>query len=305
MAKELDSFSVMLCNPPFGVKIVEKRFEVLNQFDMGHAWTAGSAGLVKTDKVLKSQETGILFAELCVKQVSAGGRVGIILPNGYLGNSSSRYLAFREWLLQHTRIVAIVGFPRFTFKKSGADVSASVVLVEKRDKPLIAAKESESYPFYAGLLESVGWSVWNKRAVRIYKRHEETGALLINEDNEPIIDADFDRVSEDLYASQVPTIFRWLLGNRKRKPKAGKNGGWSVKFSEVARRDDLTLDPKRWCQRVAQVREKIAAIQHFAIGDVVEIIPPGKKPSNPSGIYHPGTYDAHLTVCRGLETSVQ
>jgi hypothetical protein len=33
---------------------------------MGYAWTAGDGGMVKSDKVLKSQETGILFAELCV-----------------------------------------------------------------------------------------------------------------------------------------------------------------------------------------------------------------------------------------------
>jgi len=265
--KELDSYTVMLCNPPFGVKIVEKRFAVLSKFDMGHAWEASAGGMEKTDRVLKSQETGLLFAELCVKQVSAGGRVGIILPNGYLGNTSAKYLAFREWLIRQARVVAVVGFPRFTFKKSGADVSASVVLLEKRDEPLRAAKESDSYPFYAGLLESVGWSVWNKRAKRIYKRNPEDGALLLNKDNEPIIDADFDRVLGDLYGSQVPTVFRWLLNKGRKKPDKNNNGGWSVRFSEVTQRADLSLDPKRWCERVARVREKIGAITHFALSE--------------------------------------
>ena len=288
MSDDLDQFSVMLCNPPFGVKIVEKRFSVLSQFDLGHAWESGEDGMVITDRVLKSQETGLLFAELCVKQVAPGGRVGIILPNGYLGNTSGKYLAFREWLIRHARIVAVVGFPRFTFKKSGADVSASVVLLEKRDAPLSSASESENYPFYAGLLESVGWSVWNKRAKRIWKRNDETGVLLIDADNEPIIDADFDRVCDDLYASQVPTVFRWLLTKGKKKPPkhgAGKPTGYSVKFSDVTKRPDLSLDPKRWCERVYRVREKITALEHFSLGEVVDLISPGRKPSPSSDIY--------------------
>src|SRR5690606_26268240 len=121
-----DQFSVVLCNPPFGTKIVERRDEVLRKFDMGHKWEFADGRVRQTEDVRASQQTGILFAELCVKQVRPGGRVGIILPNGYLGNRSAEYVALREWLLRHTRIVTVMAFPRFTFKKSGADVSASV-----------------------------------------------------------------------------------------------------------------------------------------------------------------------------------
>jgi type I restriction enzyme M protein len=87
---------------------------------------------------MASQETGILFAEFCVRAARPGvGRIAIILPNGYLGNRSERYLALRRWLLCTTKVVAVVGFPRFTFKRSGADVSASVVIMEKRATPLV------------------------------------------------------------------------------------------------------------------------------------------------------------------------
>ena len=112
-------FSVVLCNPPFGTKIVEKRFEVLRKFDMGHQWIRSESGVLLGEKVRDTQQTGILFAELCVRLTKPGGRVGIILPNGYLGNSGVEYTALREWLLRHTRLVSIVAFPRFTFKKSG------------------------------------------------------------------------------------------------------------------------------------------------------------------------------------------
>jgi type I restriction enzyme M protein len=58
-------FSVVLCNPPFGTKIVERRYEVLRKFDMGHRWGRNGDGVVMSDEVKDSQQTGILFAELC------------------------------------------------------------------------------------------------------------------------------------------------------------------------------------------------------------------------------------------------
>ena len=166
-----DRFSVVLCNPPFGQRINETRQEVLRQFDLGHVWKHNAAGILeKTDKVAKRQQMGLLFAELCIRQTAPGGRVGIILPNGYLGNRSAGYVAFREWLIRHARIAAITAFPRFTFKKSGADVSASAVFMEKRSTPLTDARDAESHPFYAGMVESVGWQVGNKRSKRVFKR---------------------------------------------------------------------------------------------------------------------------------------
>lgn len=281
----LGEYTVMLCNPPFGVKIKEKRFDVLKQFDLGHQWArAGKGGaLEKTDVVVKAQEVGILFAELCVKQAEPLGRIGIILPNGYLGNRSPRYLALREWLLRHTRLIAVVGFPRFTFKKSGADVSTSVLIMEKRETPLTSAAASENYPFYAGLVESVGWNVSNKQAVRIFKRDPVTGAYLADAANERIPDADFDRVLRDIWASDVPSIFPWLTQGVQ--VPTNQPRGWSVAFGEVAQRSDLSIDPKRWCERATVVREQIAALDHFALGDVAEVIEEEGTPSDPLATY--------------------
>ena len=191
MAEHEATYSVLLCNPPFGIKIVEKRFAVLRHFDLGHEWKRGDDGrLAPSEKVLKSQEMGLLFAELCVRQTAPGGRIGIIMPNGYLGNKSTRYLAFREWLLRHTRLVAVIGFPRFTFKKSGADVSASVLVLERREDALAYAVDADDYAFHAGLLESVGWSAGDKRAEAVYRRDMETGEMVLDPNNEPILDAD-------------------------------------------------------------------------------------------------------------------
>jgi type I restriction enzyme M protein len=281
--KDVDTFSALLCNPPFGVKIVENRFEVLRHFDLGHEWTITDDGAKRSLTIATSQQTGLLFAELCVRQARPGGRVGIILPNGYLGNSSTRYLAFREWLLRNVRLVAIVAFPRFTFKKSGADVSASVVVMEKRETPLARAKDSERYPFYSGLLESVGWSVGDKRAERVYRRDPQTGAYLLDALNERIIDADFDRVLDDFLGSKVATVFPWIAEGR---PAPSRSNGWSVSIADVLARADLSIDPKRWCERVSQVRKKISKLEHFALRDVVDVIPVVGIPTEKSAIFN-------------------
>ena len=222
----------------------------------------------------------MLFAELCIRQARPGGRIGIILPNGYLGNSSMRYLAFREWMLRHTRLVAVIGFPRFTFKKSGADVSASVVVLEKRDEPLAHSSKSERYPFYAGLLESVGWSVGDKGGERVFKRDPENGSYLLDEANDRIIDADFDRVLKEFLSSKPAEVFPWIADGRS----AG-TGGWSVNIGNVLARADLSIDPKRWCERVSLVRKKIKKVDHFALRDILDVIPVVGIPKEKSNIY--------------------
>lgn len=146
MLKHEDKYTVALCNPLFGTRILEKRKEVLAAFDLGTEEKGGKKVPVK------SQETGLLFVEVCLRSLRPGGRVGIILPNGYLGNRGNRYTGFRKWLLRHAKIAAIVGFPRFTFKKSGADVSASVVVLEKRDEPLKDHSTIPEHPVHFNLV---------------------------------------------------------------------------------------------------------------------------------------------------------
>ena len=282
IADYTDRFSVVLCNPPFGTKINETRQEVLRQFDLGHIWKRNDAGVLdKTDEVAKSQQVGILFAELCIRQTVPGGRVGIILPNGYLGNRSSPYVVLREYLIRHARISAITAFPRFTFKKSGADVSASAILMEKRSTPLVHARDAESHPFYSGIVESVGWQVGDKRSKRVFKRDMETGDFLTDGNNELVPDADFDRVAAEVRSHQIVSIFPWLSSN----PIPDLQHGWSVDFAEVTARVDLSLDPKRWSERYHAARADVSSADHFRLADVVDVIGEVDTPYDPSGVY--------------------
>ncbi len=299
VSKHENQFDILLCNPPFGTKIKETRPEVLDHFDLGHEWVKGQSGWERTDNLLDSQETGILFAELCVRQVAKKGRVGIVLPNGYLGNRSPRYTVFRSWLLRQARIVSILSLPRFTFKKSGADVSASLVFVEKREKPLRSPDGTQPYEFHVGMVTTVGWSVGDKRAERLYARDPETGELVLDENNEPIPDADFDVVLGDLYRSAATNHFQWLLKDREAPPG---EPGWSVSIAGVLADQNLLLDPKRLCRKFVEVKKEIESKPHFAFRDVVDIIPESNLKHSPAARYR---YVEIGNIMEGIYTPVE
>lgn len=260
--KHEGKYTVALCNPPFGTRIVEKRKEVLALFDLGTEEVGGKR------VPLKSQETGLLFVEVCLRSINPGGRVGIILPNGYLGNRGGRYLVFRNWLLRHAKVAAVIGFPRFTFKKSGADVSASVVVLEKRDVPLKDLSAVPDHPVHFNLVEKVGWDLQSNRSGRIYRRDPKDGSVVLDATtNEPVLDADFERVLSGLYSSTVVDAFDWLAAG---VPGAASGSGYVVQMASIAARDDLCLDPKRWSQKHADLVAAIGAVDHFKVGDVLQ-----------------------------------
>lgn len=269
--KSLNRYDIMLCNPPFGTKIVEKRSRVLRNFNLGYEWAENADGkLEKTDRLLTTQETGILFAEVCVKQArDKGGRIGLILPNGYLGNRSNRYRVFREWLLKTCKLVGVVSFPRFTFKTSGADVSASVLFLEKREKPLDELVV-EDYEFFVELIENLGWEAGNKKAAPIYKRSVDDGSFIVDDDGSLIIESDFEGAIERIRGSNAASHFDWLVEGQNIDNDADS---WSIPISEVINDPDLTLDPKRYCKKSFGLKQELVKEEHFLLGDIVDFIP--------------------------------
>jgi len=259
------------------VKIVEKRRDVLKEFALGHVWQKNVKGSwFQSDEVLSSQEKGLLFAEVCVHQVRAGGRIAIILPNGYLGNRSDRYVCFREWLLRECRVVSICGFPRFTFKTSGADVSASVVYLEKREKPLASSSEDLSYMFNAELIENVGWSVGDNKAAPVYERAQTDGSYLVGVNGKKVIKSDFDAVLNDMRTSPVVAQFPWMVRGLSLPPHGSGPLGWAVSIGDVINDATLVLDPKRHSRKYASLLQAIKAQTNLRLTDIFEVVSQGK-----------------------------
>jgi type I restriction enzyme M protein len=268
-------YHVALCNPPFGARIVEKRAKALNRFNLVSAKKSG-LGLMP-----KAQEAGLLYVETCLRAVAPGGRVGILVPNGYLGNRSDRYLEFRRWLLRNARVAAVIGFPRFTFKKSGADVSASALILERRPEPLSDLSCMPDHPIHFNLVEKVGWDLQSKHANRIFKRDPRDGTELLDAMGARIPDTDFEAARIDALTSAAVDAFPWMAQEERRavvsggagrtEPPGGSgaSGGWSVMASDIAAHTDLCLDPKRWCRKHIGVLRSVRAVAHLEVGRVI------------------------------------
>lgn len=270
-----NAYNILVCNPPFGTKIVEQRNRILREYDLGHSLEVRADGSLARGSVREKQETGLLFAEVCVKQTVPAGRIAIILPNGYLGNRSQRYQEFREWLLRQCRLVSICSFPRFTFKSSGADVSASVVYLEKRASPLTSLTDDDDYAFNVELVESVGWNVGNKKGEPIYRRLPEDGTYLVDTEGDYILEADFQSAQADLWNSSVVADFPWLVAGRDIEPDGS---GWSRPISVVLEDPTRCLDPKLHSRKHQELRIAVAARPHFVLGDLIDFIPELRTP---------------------------
>lgn len=266
-----NKYDIITCNPPFGTRILEKRKSVLCLYELGHDWDKLDNGsFYMSDDVLQSQETGILFIETCIKECRPGGRIAIILPNGYLGNRSDKYKLVREWILRHTRVAAIISLPRFTFKTSGADVSASVLYLEKRRKPLEKLTEDEYYRCAVELIEKVGWDAGNKKAAPLYKHNELDGSTILDVHGNPVLDCDFDEAVDRIINSDAVNCFPWLA---KKKTRKGNGNSWTIGNDLIYSDPDLTLDPKRYGRKVMSLRSELQKRDFAYLGDLVKFIP--------------------------------
>jgi type I restriction enzyme M protein len=166
--------TLILTNPPFGSKVTDKR--VLDDL-------ASRGGVAKSKgKVTKSLPQEVVFLNRCLEFLAPGGRMGIVLPDGVLANSSMQDV--RDWILRWARLKAVVSLPQETFAPYGAGVKTSLVFLEKREHPLhqgeedtgtwtryeyafdaegqiranaIVHKGSADYPVYMAQMDAVGY----------------------------------------------------------------------------------------------------------------------------------------------------
>jgi len=266
-----ETCDVVVCNPPFGKRIVETRPQALANFDLGHRWIRDETGrLSSTSGLLAAQESGFLFAETCVRLLRPGGRFALVVPNGYLGNRSQPFLVLREWLLRHCRLSVVIGLPRFTFKGSGADVSASVLFCEKREAPLANASDCENYEFAVEVVDRVGWVTGDKNGKPTYKRDPADGTYILDDQDQITLDSDFEKVLSSLRNSDAAEFHPWLAQNIDEDSDAV--AGWTRSIRDVVDEPQLTLDPKRLCRKFIEVQDSIISEPHFFLGDVVDFL---------------------------------
>lgn len=145
----LESFDVLLTNPPFGSKIPVTGEDKLKQFDLGHKWKKNKENIWEKGKLKSKEAPQILFIERCLQLLKNKGRMAIVLPDGIYGNVSLEYI--RTWILDKARIVAIIDVPLETFQPN-TSTKTTIMVLQKLDKKEIP----KDYPLFMAVAEKCG-----------------------------------------------------------------------------------------------------------------------------------------------------
>ena len=127
----LESFDVVLTNPPFGQKLNIDDKSILGRYKLGHKWKkrVGAKTYQQQDTLQDKQPPQILFIERCLDLLKPGGRLGIMAPESMFCNPSHRYIV--QHIKSVARVVAIVSFPEELFQPF-THAKACGVIIEKR-----------------------------------------------------------------------------------------------------------------------------------------------------------------------------
>lgn len=145
-----ERFDVIFTNPPFGARISRElkisETDVLQDQEKirsyselyGNAYLQGLQRVMeKIDEPLLSlYETGdfttlteVVFVERCLRLLKKGGRMGIVLPEGFLNNSDLQRV--RDFFESKAKILLIVSIPQDVFVAAGATVKPSLVFMKR------------------------------------------------------------------------------------------------------------------------------------------------------------------------------
>jgi len=142
-----DYFDIILTNPPFGAKVKSTEKDYLDKYELG-------AKIKKRN----SQKTEILFIERCIDFIKPKtGRIGIVLPDGILTNSTLQPV--RDFIMEKCQILAVVSLPQFAFSHFGAGVKSSLVFLRKKGDN----ETLDNYPIFMAIAEHIGYDATGRK----------------------------------------------------------------------------------------------------------------------------------------------
>ena len=198
---ELGKFDVLVTNPPFGAKIPIKGERILSQYELGFKWKFNkeTKQWERTNKLQDKQPPQILFIERCLQLLKPGGRMGIVLPDGILGNITDGYI--RKFILDNAKILAVIDMPQETFQPSTSTKTSLLLLQKKKEDEKV-----ENYPIFMAIAEKCG--------------HNRRG--------KPVDEDDFPQISLN-YRSFV---------NKEKKKEIGKKG-FIMRLEQIIESDNI------------------------------------------------------------------
>jgi type I restriction enzyme M protein len=260
----LNSFDVILTNPPFGAKIPVVGKSLLGQYELGHIWNKHEAQWSITKQLRDKQPPQILFIERIIQLLKEGGRAGIVLPEGVFGNPSDRYVW--EYIRKYASVIAVVSLSQETFQPS-THTKTSVLFLEKK-------KQSRSNVFFA-VAGSVGH---NKNGKEIYK---------MNPNGEYV----FDKTGQKIIDDETPDIAKLFRQYQQGKLSKESRLGFIVTEKEI--KDNIYV-PESYKPEVKEKINRITASGEYQLVPFGKLVEQGIiqiKRGNEIGSQHYGTGD--------------
>ena len=249
---------VVLCNPPFGSRTVEKQWSVHANYELGHQWKKDSEGVwSNTGSLRKSQQLGVLFIERSIRMLSEGGRLAIIVPEGYLSTDSHGYI--RQWILRNCQILSLVELPRRIFVKSDVDLRSNILVAEKHGKASLAEIIETDYLIHTALVRKIGYKM-GKGFKAIPKCDQETGLEIRNANNEILLDSDFSGV---------------VNGYRQFRDKVlgEETDQWpGARVSDILGHPLLDMKPRRLMPRALKNMQGITEGRHVRLREIASVL---------------------------------
>lgn len=173
----LGSVDVIMTNPPFGSDIPVTEPTILQQYELARRWERQGDGFVMTNAIKPAVSPEVLFIERCVQWLKPGGRMGIVLPDGILGNPGDEYI--RHWILRRCWVLASIDLPVESFiVEANVNILTSLLFLKKKPLSVIQAEDlgqEQDYPVFMAVAEKVGF---DRRGNTLYKRHPDGEEIL-------------------------------------------------------------------------------------------------------------------------------
>jgi len=145
-----DKFTIIMTNPPFGVKINKNDSNNLGE----NSFSNFEFGKDKTTQV-----SDILFLEqykkLLVSDYERNPRAGIVVSDGVINNPSSKDVVL--WIKRNFKILAVISLPDFAFRKAGSGMKTSLLFLKKYSKEYKTLEDVPDYNVFFGIAEHIGY----------------------------------------------------------------------------------------------------------------------------------------------------
>lgn len=176
----LGSVDIVLTNPPFGSDIPITDPNILTHYELAHSWARTEEGHYKNRGTLQgSVAPEVLFIERVVKWLKPGGRAGIVLPDGILGNPGDEYI--RSWILKHCWVLASIDLPVEVFiVEANVNILTSLLFLKRKTDEEMRAEglgQVTDYLVFMAVAEKVGV---DRRGNTLYKRSPD-GEIILEE----------------------------------------------------------------------------------------------------------------------------